>query len=289
MTDETTTRTEGRSPAKAHTQAPDVAARANGEPDRDAPPRTDETPDVPGAGASSILTDYDIYLFNEGSHVRLWEKLGAHVREVDGQVGVHFAVWAPNAEYVSVIGDFNGWDKGSHEMAARGSSGVWERFIPEVGKGDNYKFHIRSRNEGYTVDKADPFAVHAETPPYTGSKIWDLDYEWSDDDWMAERGERQDLTQPMSIYELHVGSWRRLPEQDDRPLNYREMAEPLVDHVTELGFTHVEFLPVMEHPFGGSWGYQTTGYFAPTARHGHPTDLMALIDHLHQRGIGVLL
>ena len=202
---------------------------------------------------------------------------------------MHFAVWAPNAEYVSVIGDFNGWDKGSHEMAARGSSGVWERFIPEVGKGDNYKFHIRSRNEGYTVDKADPFAVHAETPPYTGSKIWDLDYEWSDDDWMAERGERQDLTQPMSIYELHVGSWRRLPEQDDRPLNYREMAEPLVDHVTELGFTHVEFLPVMEHPFGGSWGYQTTGYFAPTSRFGTPQDFKYLIDQLHQAGIGVIL
>ena len=287
MTDDTTTR-KPRS-ARAHTQAPDVARRSDGEPDPAAPPRTDETPDVPGAGASSIFTDYDLYLFNEGSHVRLWEKLGARIREVDGTVGVHFAVWAPNAEYVSVIGDFNGWDKSSHEMAPRADSGVWELFVPEVGKGDSYKFHIRSRHEGYTVDKADPFAVHAETPPYTASKIWDLDYDWDDDDWMDERGDRQALDQPMSIYELHLGSWKRLPDEDDRPLTYRELADPLIDHVTELGFTHVEFLPIMEHPFGGSWGYQTTGYFAPTSRFGTPQDLKYLIDRLHQAGIGVIL
>jgi 1,4-alpha-glucan branching enzyme len=256
----------------------------------------DAYPEVPGAEGSdgdaavtSMFSDDDLYLFNEGSHFRLHEKLGAHPREVGGQRGVHFSVWAPNAEQVSVIGDFNGWNKDSHQLAPRGVSGIWERFVPDVGQGDTYKFHIRSRHDGYRVDKADPFAVHTETPPLTGSKVWDLDYEWNDADWMQEREARQQLDQPMSIYELHVGSWRTVPEEDDRPLNYRELADPLIDHLTELNFTHVEVLPVTEHPFGGSWGYQTTGYFAPTSRFGTPQDLKYLIDRLHQAGIGVIL
>jgi 1,4-alpha-glucan branching enzyme len=260
-------------------------------------------PEVPGAGASgvgadqgagelvvtSMLTDDDLYLFNEGSHFRLYDKLGAHLREIDGVRGAHFAVWAPNAERVSVIGDFNGWDKDSHQMAARGVSGIWELFVPGVEQGDTYKFHVRSRHDGYRVDKADPFAVHSETPPYTGSKVWDLGYEWGDEAWLAERADRQALDQPMSIYELHLGSWRTVPEEDDRPLNYRELADPLIEYLTDLNFTHVEFLPITEHPFGGSWGYQTTGYFAPTSRFGTPQDLKYLIDRLHQAGLGVIL
>jgi 1,4-alpha-glucan branching enzyme len=256
----------------------------------------DAYPEVPGAEGSegdaavtSMFSDDDLYLFNEGSHFRLHEKLGAHLREVAGHRGVHFSVWAPNAEQVSVIGDFNGWNKDSHQLAPRGVSGIWERFVPDVGQGDTYKFHIRSRHDGYRVDKADPFAVHTETPPLTGSKVWDLDYEWDDAEWMERREARQQLDQPMSIYELHVGSWRTVPEEDDRPLNYREMADPLIEYLTELNFTHVEVLPVTEHPFGGSWGYQTTGYFAPTSRFGTPQDLKYLIDRLHQAGIGVIL
>jgi 1,4-alpha-glucan branching enzyme len=265
----------------------DVATRPTA-PDRDAP-----APEVEGAGATSILTDFDLHLFNEGSHFNIHEKLGAHLRTVDGVDGAHFAVWAPNAESVSVIGDFNGWDKSSHPMAARGSSGIWELFVPDVGQGDTYKFHIRSHHRAYTVDKADPFAVHSETPPFTGSKIWDLSYEWNDDEWMASRGERQGLDKPMSIYELHLGSWRRVPgegeDEHGRPLNYDELADPLIEHVHRMGFTHVEFLPVMEHPFGGSWGYQSTGYFAPTSRFGTPQDFKHLVDRLHQAGIGVII
>jgi 1,4-alpha-glucan branching enzyme len=260
-------------------------------------------PEVPGASATgvgearvgrqlvvtSMLTDDDLYLFNEGSHFRLYDKLGAHLREIGGVRGAHFSVWAPNAAHVSVIGDFNGWNKDAHPMAARGVSGIWELFVPGVNEGDTYKFHIRSHHEGYRVDKADPFAIHSETPPLTGSKVWDLSYEWGDADWMAQREQRQQLDQPMAIYELHVGSWRTVPEDGDRPLNYREMADPLIEYLTDLNFTHVEFLPVTEHPFGGSWGYQTTGYFAPTSRFGTPQDLKYLIDRLHQAGIGVIL
>ncbi|MFO7778795.1 MAG: 1,4-alpha-glucan branching protein GlgB [Nitriliruptoraceae bacterium] len=243
--------------------------------------------------ATSLITDDDLFLFNEGTHLRLWEKLGAHPTiDADGVPGVHFAVWAPNAREITVIGDFNGWDAGSVEgrMAARGVSGIWEAFVPGAKAGDGYKFHIVSHQGGRAVDKADPYAVHTETPPLTASKVWDLDYRWGDDEWMRTRGSSQRLDAPVAIYELHLGSWRRADDgHGTRPMTYQELAEPLIYHVQAMGFTHVEFLPVMEHPFYGSWGYQCTGFFAPTSRYGTPQDLKQLIDRLHQAGIGVIL
>jgi 1,4-alpha-glucan branching enzyme len=235
------------------------------------------------------LGDTDLHLFNEGSHVRLWEKLGAHPGVVAGRAGTHFAVWAPSAARVSVIGDWNGWQPDAAPLALRASSGIWEGFLPDVGAGAAYKYHVTSRYDGYRVDKADPLAFFAETPPDTASIVWPLDYAWEDADWVALRAPRQALTAPISIYEVHLGSWRRVPEDGNRSLTYRELAETLPDYVAELGFTHVELLPVMEHPFYGSWGYQTTGYFAPTSRLGTPQDLMYLIDRLHRRGVGVIL
>ncbi len=235
------------------------------------------------------LSEDDLYLFNQGSHFRIYDKLGAHPMTVDGSQGTYFAVWAPNAEQVSVMGQFNDWDKSSHPLRPRGQSGVWEGFIPGVGKGTVYKYHVVSRYNGYRVDKADPVAFYAETPPLTASIVWDLEYQWNDHAWMAHRHRRNALNAPISIYEVHVGSWARVPEDGGRPLTYRELAPRLADYVEKLGFTHVELLPVMEHPFYGSWGYQTTGYFAPTSRYGTPQDLMYLVDHLHQRGIGVFL
>jgi 1,4-alpha-glucan branching enzyme len=237
----------------------------------------------------SLLTDQDLHLFNEGSHVRLYERMGSHTRTVDGTAGTNFAVWAPDAEKVYVMGAFNGWNKTSHELYARGQSGIWEAFIPHVRAGDAYKYHVVSRYHGYIVDKADPYAFHAETPPHTASKVWDLDYEWHDQQWMSSRGPRNSLNAPMSIYEVHFGSWRRVPEDNNRSLTYREMAAPLADYVKQMGFTHVEFLPLTEHPFYGSWGYQTTGYFAATSRYGTPQDLMYLVDYLHQNEIAVVL
>ncbi len=236
----------------------------------------------------SLLTDDDLYLFNEGTHLRLADVLGSHVTTAEGRDGTNFAVWAPNARGVSVMGDFCGWDRDAHPMAPRGGSGIWEAFVPGVASGATYKYHVLP-HEGGGIDKADPVAFWAETPPHTGSRVWSLDHEWHDADWMAQRAERQRLDRPMSIYEMHVGSWRRVPEDGNRPLGYRELAEPLAEHLTSLGFTHVELLPIMEHPFGGSWGYQTTGYFAPTSRFGTPQDLKYLIDVLHQSGIGVIL
>ncbi len=233
----------------------------------------------------SLLSEDDIFLFNEGSHLRLYEKLGAHATEG----GVHFAVWAPDAQSVSVIGDFNGWSRGVNPLHGRGVSGIWEGFIEGMKPGDTYKYHIESRHMGYQVEKADPFAFFAETPPKTASKVWELDYEWGDSKWVGERPERQTLDQPVSIYEMHLGSWRHVPEEHNRPLTYREIAEPLAQYIKQNGFTHVEFLPLMEHPFYGSWGYQTTGYFAPTSRFGTPQDLKYLIDYLHQHEIGVIL
>jgi len=237
-----------------------------------------------------LLTDHDIYLFKEGSHFRLHDKLGSHIIEVEGVRGVHFSVWAPNAESVSVIGDFNGWNKGSHQLSVRwDASGIWEGFIPGLTNGCIYKFHIVSRYNQYSVDKGDPYAFHWETPPKTGSIVWELDYVWNDDDWMTNRYKNNSLKAPFAIYEVHLGSWRRVPEEGNRFLNYREMAHQLADYVKDMGFTHVELLPVMEHPFYGSWGYQTVGYFAPTSRYGTPQDFMYMIDCFHQNGIGVIL
>ena len=248
-------------------------------------------------GDASPLTDDDLYLFNEGRHFRLYEKLGAHPMVLHEVPGTYFAVWAPAAARVSVIGDFNGWAPRAHPLQARDASGIWEGFVPGVEPGTLYKLHIVSGASDHRVDKADPFAFRSEVPPKTGSVVWgnadgptgEPPYEWGDGDWMAGRGAKNALDAPVSIYEVHLGSWRRRPEDGDRPLTYRELAPLLADHVERQGFTHVELLPVMEHPFGGSWGYQTTGYFAPTSRFGTPEDLMYLIDHLHQRGIGVIL
>ncbi|HZZ77335.1 MAG TPA: alpha-amylase family glycosyl hydrolase, partial [Gemmataceae bacterium] len=237
-----------------------------------------------------FLTDYDLYLFGEGNHNRLYEKLGAHLVEEDGVAGVHFAVWAPNADAVSVLGDFNYWQPGSHSLQPRGSSGVWAGFIPNLGPGTLYKFAVNSRYLGYRSEKADPFGFASEIRPQTASKVWDLSkYEWNDADWMATRGKANALTAPISIYEVHLGSWRRIPEDHNRWLTYRELAVQLVEYVKHMGFTHVEFLPVSEHPLDASWGYQTVGYFAPTSRFGTPDDFRFLVDKLHQAGIGVLL
>ena len=238
---------------------------------------------------ASLLGEQDVYLFNEGSHLRLYEKLGAHAGTVDGVAGVHFAVWAPNAASVAVMGDWNGWSKSAQPLRVRGASGVWEGFIPDIARGAAYKYHVVSRYGGYEADKADPFAVYAEIAPRTGSRVWTLDYAWGDADWLEQRARRNAVDAPMSVYELHVGSWRRDPNDPARMLTYREIAPALVEHVKHLGFTHVELLPVMEHPFYGSWGYQTTGYFAASSRWGTPQDLMFLIDSLHQAGVGVIL
>ncbi|MBS0182612.1 MAG: 1,4-alpha-glucan branching protein GlgB [Nitrospira sp.] len=235
------------------------------------------------------LTRDDLYLFNEGSLVNLHEKLGSHPGRVNGQDGTFFAVWAPDAERVSVIGSFNDWKQDAHNLGPRGSSGIWEGFIPGIGVGTLYKYHIRSRFNGYRVDKADPLSLFNEIPPKTASIVWDLAYEWNDAEWMKQRRDRNAFTAPMSIYEMHVGSWRRVAEEGHRSLSYREMALPLAEYVKQMGFTHVEFLPLMDHPFFGSWGYQTTGYFAPSGNYGSPQDLMYLIDILHQYGIGVIL
>jgi 1,4-alpha-glucan branching enzyme len=237
----------------------------------------------------SLLTDDDLHWFNEGTHRHLYEKLGAHPVEHDGVHGTYFATWAPNADQVHVMGDFNGWKKTAHPLRPRGTSGIWEGFLVGVEAGAKYKFYVTSGHRGHRVDKADPFSFCCEMPPSTASVIWDLHYDWSDQAWMRERGRRNHLRGPMSIYEVHLGSWMRVPEEHHRWLNYRELAPRLADYVQKMNFTHVEFLPVMEHPFYGSWGYQTTGYFAPTRRYGTPQDLMYLIDLLHQRGIGVIL
>jgi len=237
----------------------------------------------------SLLTEDDIFLFNEGSHFRLYEKLGAHLVEHAGRRGTVYAVWAPNAAHVSVMGDFNGWDKQRHALRPRGSSGIWEGFIAGVGKGMPYKYGITSHHNNRWLEKADPFGIHNEVAPKTASVAWDLAYEWGDQDWMAEREARQKADAPVSIYEVHLGSWMRVPEDGYRSLSYGELAERLTDYVHSMGFTHVEFLPVMEHPFFGSWGYQGLGYFSPTSRYGTPQEFMQLIDTLHQNGIGVIL
>lgn len=236
------------------------------------------------------MTEHDIYLFREGTHSRLYEKFGCHLAQRDGVTGAHFSVWAPNAQRVATVGDWNGWNPAAHPLSARqDDSGIWEGFVPGVTHGQAYKYFIASSNGGYQVAKADPFAFCAEAPPRTGSRAWRLNYHWGDAAWMAARRGANALDAPMSIYEVHLGSWRRVPEDANRFLGYREIALPLAEYARETGFTHVELLPVSEHPFYGSWGYQTTGYFAPTARYGAPEDFMYLIDTLHQHGIGVIL
>ncbi|MFZ5995449.1 MAG: 1,4-alpha-glucan branching protein GlgB [Thermodesulfobacteriota bacterium] len=238
----------------------------------------------------SLITEHDTYLFKEGNHFRLYDKLGSHVTTVGDAQGIYFAVWAPNAHKVSVVGDFNGWVPETHPLRSRDdNSGIWEGFIPGIGHGALYKYHIVSNYNDYKVDKGDPYGFLWEAPPRTASVVWDLRYEWNDGEWMKNRRHHNRLDAPFSIYEVHLGSWRRVPEEGNRFLTYREMAHYLADYMKEMGFTHVELLPIMEHPFYGSWGYQTLGYFAPTSRYGTPQDFMYFVDHLHQNGIGVIL
>ena len=241
----------------------------------------------PAATDFSLLTRDDLYLFNEGSYFRLYDRFGAHPVKVDGEEGTHFAVWAPNAKSVSVIGSFNDWDSSRSPLRSTGKSGVWAGFIQGVGRGALYKYHIVARDGNYKTDRADPVAFFCEIPPKTASVVWDLDYPWGDDAWMQAQKQRNSIGAPVAIYEVHLGSWQR--GENNRLLTYREIAPRLAAYVKETGFTHVEFLPLMEHPFYGSWGYQTTGYFAPTSRYGTPQDLMYLVDYLHQNGIGVIL
>ena len=240
------------------------------------------------SGESFPPTPHDLHLFNEGTHYRLWRHLGAHPLKEGGRKATRFAVWAPNAARVSVIGPFNGWDKDATRLEALADSGLWQGVVAGVGPGDEYKYHVVSSTGQHAVDKRDPFAFHGEVPPGTASTVWDMAYTWSDQEWMRTRGPRNALDAPMSIYELHVGSWKRFGRGDQLP-TYRELAEPLVEYMKRMNFTHVEFMPLAEHPFYGSWGYQTTSYFAASARYGTPQDLMHLIDVLHRHEIGVIL
>lgn len=237
-----------------------------------------------------LLSEFDLHLIGEGTHYHIYEKLGAHPAEVNGVAGVHFAVWAPTARRVSVVGDFNRWDGRRHPLRVRGSSGVWELFIPRLGEGERYKFEIRSHVSPTPFLKSDPYGFFHERPPATASIVFRPSRQgWTDDEWIARRARTQALDAPMAIYEVHLGSWRRVPEQGNRSLTYRELAPLLAAYVKEMGFTHVEFLPVMEHPFEGSWGYQVTGYYAPTSRWGTPHDFASLVNLLHEHGLGVIL
>jgi 1,4-alpha-glucan branching enzyme len=237
----------------------------------------------------SLLTDFDIHLFKSGKHFRLYEKLGAHVTNFSGKEGTFFAVWAPNATEVSVIGNFNGWQRGSHRLNPRwDESGIWEGFFPEIKHGEIYKYGIQS-NTGEYLEKADPFAFFSEVAPKTASIVWTPRYDWKDDEWVNRRKNSAGKPQPYSVYEVHIGSWKKKHEEGGHSLSYPEMAHEMVQYVKDLGFTHVEFLPVMEHPFFGSWGYQCTGYYAPSSRYGSPEDFMYLVDCFHRAGIGVLL
>jgi len=234
-----------------------------------------------------LLSEFDLYLLGEGTHYKSYEKLGAHLMEVEGVRGVAFAVWAPNAQRVSVVGNFNNWDGRRHPMRSRGSSGVWELFLPGLREGELYKYEVKGRN-AYLGLKADPYAFYAELRPNTASIVRNIDdYTWQDQDWMESRAHRQPLKSPLSIYEVHLGSWRR--GEGNRLLSYRELAEQVVDYASQMGYTHLELMPVMEHPLDESWGYQTTGYFAPTSRHGTPQDFMYFVDYCHQHGVGLIL
>ncbi|EME70890.1 glycogen branching enzyme [Paramagnetospirillum caucaseum] len=237
-----------------------------------------------------VLGDLDLHLLREGTHLRTFEKLGAQVRAVDGVAGVDFAVWAPNAARVSVVGDFNGWDGRRHPMRLRHEAGIWEIFIPGLGQGAIYKYEVVAADGRLLPLKADPYGHFAELPPKTASVVWELGpRDWQDGAWMAAQGSRNDRHAPVSIYEVHLGSWKRVPEDGNRSLSYLELADQLGDYVADLGFTHVEFLPVHEHPFGGSWGYQPVGLFAPTSRYGTPDEFRTLVERLHGKGIGVII
>ncbi len=238
---------------------------------------------------ASFLTDLDLHLFNEGNHDRIYEKLGAHLRTVDGVTGVNFAVWAPNAKQVSVVGGFNYWDNTQQLMQKRGGSGIWELFVPELKAGEVYKYCVTDVN-GNQIDKADPYGTASELPPRTASIVTSLDdYEWADADWMNKRSVNNGLDQPISVYELHLGSWRHDHDKPNGWMNYRDIAKQLVQYCQEMGFTHVELMPVSEHPYTGSWGYQTVGYFAATSRYGTPEDFMYFVDYCHQNDIGVII
>ena len=234
------------------------------------------------------LTDFDRYLFGSGNHWKLYEKLGAHPRKVQDQQGVNFALWAPNAQSIQVVGDFNQWDGRAHPMHKQIPSGVWELFVPNVQAGMNYKYRVRSL-DGRVIDKADPFAFYSEVPPRTASIVHSLSYQWNDASWLDERAQNRILQKPISIYEVHLGSWRKCEGTNHGWLNYRELAHQLVEYCQQMGFTHLELLPISEHPFSGSWGYQTTGYFSATSRYGTPEDFMYFVDHCHQNSIGVII
>jgi 1,4-alpha-glucan branching enzyme len=238
-----------------------------------------------------ILLDYDLYLINEGTHYKVYEKLGAHLKEINGIKGIHFAVWAPNAKRVSVIGNFNNWDGRRHQMRVLGSSGIWEIFIPELSEGEIYKFEIKSRLTNEILIKADPYAFFAELRPKSASIVYDIDnkHNWNDSEWLSSRSIKNWFESPISIYEVHFGSWKRVPEDNNRFLTYRELADELVYYVKDMGFTHIELLPITEHPHDASWGYQTIGYYAPTSRYGKPEDFMYFVDKCHQNNIGVIL
>jgi 1,4-alpha-glucan branching enzyme len=259
------------------------------------------SPEAGGAGSYEtddpyryppVLTDFDLHLFNEGTHLHLYKKLGAHLMEHDGTAGVCFAVWAPNAERVSVIGNFNQWDGRRHPMRPRGASGVWELFIPGIKEGELYKYEIKTRYLGYVAVKSDPYAFACEMRPQTASVVWDLDrYQWHDQIWMEERPQRQSLSSPIAVYEVHLGSWRRKDDLEYglRWLTYRELAEELVPYVKEMGYTHIQLLPITEYPYDGSWGYQGIGYYAPTSRYGTPDDFRYFVDEAHRAGLGVIV
>jgi 1,4-alpha-glucan branching enzyme len=276
-----------KTPARRKAPSPSKAPAPAAPPER--PPAMPEGVH-PGTITGTRLSDFDLHLLAEGTHYRSYEKLGAHVAELDGTHGTDFAVWAPNAAAVSVVGDFNHWDPEAHPMQRRGLGGIWERFIPGVEPGARYKYAVAPHDGGPRVEKADPHAFYAEPRPQTASRVWDISrYEWRDQDWMSARRKAQAADSPLSIYEVHLGSWMRVPEENDRWLTYRELAAKLADYAHEMGFTHVELLPVAEHPFDGSWGYEQVGYYAPTSRFGTPDDFMFLVDTLHRRSIGVIL
>ncbi|NPA82121.1 MAG: 1,4-alpha-glucan branching protein GlgB, partial [Epsilonproteobacteria bacterium] len=237
----------------------------------------------------SLFSDFDIYLFKEGKHTKLYEKLGSHL--IKEKEGVYFAVWAPNAEYVSVRGDFNNYNTSSHPLKLReDGSGIWEGFIKNIKPGITYKYHIKSKYHGIVHDKSDPYGFFWEVPPKSATRVWDIEgYEWRDKEWMKIRKNKNSLHSPINVYEVHLGSWRRKVEEGNRYLTYRELADELVEYLKDMNYTHVELLPITEYPFEGSWGYQVIGYFAPTSRFGTPQDFMYFVDKMHQNGIGVIM